>query len=250
MRGAHLKRCDVCQWELEDEDNECPYCAVMARNKVKQLRFLRFANFTEWLANDGVWLILDMIGLVGHMREASNDRAAAGPTSSSDDTPAEVSPHSVPSKSVRATSRGKIGDANQANGLSSPMPKEPRGIRPTSENGARKMDREEKRQLRERIGEHLDVSHTRLTDDEAKRLVDFIDNYDSYRGRSETRTESHDGWGSDGKYTQREEYTDTFTDEVGIREDYSYQNDDGTGGGWSTDIRDARGILDRLKDHD
>lgn len=244
-----MKRCDVCQWELEDEDDECPYCAVMARNKIKQLRFLRFAKFTEWLANDGVWLILDMIGLVGYMREASNDRAAAGPTSSSDDTPAEVSPHSVPSKSVRATSRGKMGDANQADGSSSPMPKEPRGVRPTSENGARKMDREEKRKLREHIGEHVDVSRARLRDDEAKRLGEFVDDYGSRRGQSETREWSTRGWSSDGRYIRHHRQTDTFTEEVGIRREYSYQDDDGQKGSETTDVKDARGILNWLDEH-
>lgn len=50
------------------------------------------------------------------------------------------------------------------------------------------MDRNEKKRIRDYIGEHLDVSGTRLTVDEAIRLRDFIDQYDeSYKGRSETR---------------------------------------------------------------
>ena len=36
------------------------------------------------------------------------------------------------------------------------------------------MDRNEKKRLRERIGEHLDVSGARLTDDEALQLADLV----------------------------------------------------------------------------
>lgn len=111
------------------------------------------------------------------------------------------------------------------------------------------MDQHEKRRLRAYIGERLDVSGTRLTDDEAIFLSDFVDKYDeTYRGRSETRTTSRDGWSSDGKYTRRETFTDTFTDDVGIRQDYEYQDDDGQGGRSTTVITDARGILNWFRD--
>src|SRR5690625_3152040 len=89
------------------------------------------------------------------------------------------------------------------------------------------MDRNEKKRLRERIGEHLDVSGARLTDDEALQLADLVDNYENYRGQSETRTSSYDGWSSDGKYTREVTVTHTFTDDVGIRTDSSYRDDDG-----------------------
>jgi hypothetical protein len=42
--------------------------------------------------------------------------------------------------------------------------------------------------------EHLDISSTRLTDDEATFLSDFLDEYDeTYKGRTETRTTSLNG---------------------------------------------------------
>ncbi|MFF3608189.1 hypothetical protein [Streptomyces sp. NPDC002463] len=111
------------------------------------------------------------------------------------------------------------------------------------------MDRHEKKRLRDHIGEHLDVSSTRLTDDEATFLSDFLDEYDeTYKGRTETRTTSHDGWSSDGKYTRRETFTDTFTDDVGIRQDYEYQDDDGQSGTSTNVIRDARGMLNWFRD--
>lgn len=113
------------------------------------------------------------------------------------------------------------------------------------------MDRNEKKRIRDYIGEHLDVSGTRLTDDEAIQLRDFIDQYDeSYKGRSETRRSSHAGWSSDGKYTRTEEFTDSFTDEVGLRRDYGYHDDDGQSGESSHVVRDARGILNWLRDRD
>jgi hypothetical protein len=109
------------------------------------------------------------------------------------------------------------------------------------------MDKDEKKRLREHIGEHLDVSGTRLTDDEAQQLGRFVDSYDDHRGKSETRTTKRQAWSSDGKYVREETYTDTFTDEVGIRTDYSYQDDDGQSDSSSTEIRDARGVLNWLK---
>jgi len=111
------------------------------------------------------------------------------------------------------------------------------------------MDRNEKKRLREAIGERLDVSNARLSDDEAELLHDFVEDYDDkYRGQSTTRTSSHVGWSSDGKYIRTEEYTDTFTDDVGIREDYRYHDDDGQSGESSRELKDARGILNWLKD--
>jgi hypothetical protein len=111
------------------------------------------------------------------------------------------------------------------------------------------VDRHEKKRLRDYIGEHLDVSRTRLTDDETTFLSDFLDEYDeTYKGRTETRTTSHNGWGSDGKYTRRETFTDTFTDDVGIRQDYEYRDDDGQSGKSTNVITDARGILNWFRD--
>ena len=109
------------------------------------------------------------------------------------------------------------------------------------------MDRHEKKRLRDHIGEYLDVSNTRLTDYEASLLVDFIDTYDErYKGQSQTRTTSHDSWSSDGRFTRKETFTDTFPDEVGIRQDYEYQDDDGQSGSSTSLIQDARGVLNWL----
>ncbi|MPY12095.1 hypothetical protein [Arthrobacter bussei] len=106
------------------------------------------------------------------------------------------------------------------------------------------MDRNEKKRLRERIGEKIDVSGTRMSDDEATFLAGVIDKYDEqYRGDSSTKTSSFTGSSSEGKYTRTETWTHTFTDEVGIRQDYEYHDDDGQTGKDSKVIKDARGIL-------
>ena len=111
------------------------------------------------------------------------------------------------------------------------------------------MDRNDKKRLRDHIGEHLDVSTSRLTDDEATFLKGFVDDYDgTHKGRSTTRDRTHDGWSSDGRFTRKEQFTDTFTNEVGIHQDYSYQDDDGQTGQSSRDIKDARGILNWFRD--
>lgn len=112
------------------------------------------------------------------------------------------------------------------------------------------MNRDEKKQLRSHIGDYLDVSGTRMTDDEASFLGDFIDNYeDDYKGKSETHTHTFRDWCSDGRYTREETTTHTFTDTPGIHEDYSYKDDDGQSGSSSNDITDARGILNWFRDH-
>lgn len=111
------------------------------------------------------------------------------------------------------------------------------------------MDRNEKKQLRERIGEHLDVSGTRLTDGEATFLGQFIDEYgEMHQGRTETRKHSYERWSSDGKYTRTMTSTDTFTDNIGIRQDSSYVDDDGQTDSSSRTIKDARGILNWFRD--
>ncbi len=112
------------------------------------------------------------------------------------------------------------------------------------------MDRDEKRSLRHHIGQHLDVSNARMTDDEALTLARFVDQYDeSYRGTSlPPRTRTRPGWGSDGKYIVTETYTDSFPDEVGIRQTYEYKDDDGEHRTTVTDVTDARRVLNWLRD--
>ena len=102
------------------------------------------------------------------------------------------------------------------------------------------MDRNEKKKLREKISEFLDLEHTRLSDDDASLLSDFVDNYDDYRGSSHTRTSSYDGFSSDGKFTRKETTTETFLDSPGVRVDYSFTDDDGMTGESSHEIRDGR----------
>jgi hypothetical protein len=108
------------------------------------------------------------------------------------------------------------------------------------------MDRGEKARMRGYIGQHLDVSGTRLSDYQAQRLVDFIDDYDQYRGRSFTKNSTHTGWSSDGRYVRSETIVDTFTDAVGIHREHSYRDDDGQEGSHAQIIATARGILDWL----
>ncbi|WP_099332785.1 hypothetical protein [Actinomyces minihominis] len=111
------------------------------------------------------------------------------------------------------------------------------------------MDRSEKKRLRAKIGEHLDVSRARLTDDEAGFLSDFIDDYDQYRGTSETESDSYTGWSSDGKYTRKTTQTTTFTDDPGIEIASSYRDDDGQTGESRKHIQDARGVLDWFREN-
>lgn len=110
------------------------------------------------------------------------------------------------------------------------------------------MDQKEKKEKKEHIGKHININNARLKDGEVNTLFDFVNNYDDdYKGKSKTKKRTYDGWSSDGKYTRQEEYTSTFTEDVGIHEEYRYYDDDGQSGGNSTHIKDARGILNWFK---
>ncbi|KAF2412533.1 hypothetical protein B1729_14570 [Microbacterium sp. B35-04] len=111
------------------------------------------------------------------------------------------------------------------------------------------MDRGDKARTRDYIGQYLDVSGSRLSDYQAQRLVDFIENYDKYRGQSFTKKRSTPGWGSDGRYERTEIIIDTFTDAVGIQRETLHRYDDGQEDRYAENITTARGILDWLDAH-
>ena len=107
------------------------------------------------------------------------------------------------------------------------------------------MNKQEKRNY---IGQHIDISHARLTDNEADTLCDLIKNYDSYKGKSKTETRTSPGICSEGKFTRTDTLKFSFDeDSVAIRCDYSYVDDDGESGSSTNTISDARGILSNLK---
>ncbi len=64
---------------------------------------------------------------------------------------------------------------------------------------------------------------------------------------TKTKKRSFDGWSSDGKFTRHEEEKYTFTDDIGIEEEYRYRDDDGQTGGYTKKNKDARGIINWLK---
>lgn len=110
------------------------------------------------------------------------------------------------------------------------------------------MNRNEKKAKKDYISKYLDTNNTRLKDEEVEFLCDFIDEYDDkYKGETHTKENSYTGWSSDGKYTRTEENTYTFSDDIGIHEEYKYYDDDGQTGESSGHIKDARGILNWFK---
>ena len=50
------------------------------------------------------------------------------------------------------------------------------------------MDRGKKKRLRDKISQSIDITSTRLSDDEALELSDFVDDYDSYAGHQTVTT--------------------------------------------------------------
>ncbi len=110
------------------------------------------------------------------------------------------------------------------------------------------MDQKEKKEKKNLISKHLETKNTRLKDEEVDKLFNFVNEYDDkYKGKSKTKKNSYDGWSSDGKYTRWEEHKSTFTEDIGIREDYKYHDDDGQKGEQSKEIKDARGVLNWFK---
>lgn len=110
-------------------------------------------------------------------------------------------------------------------------------------------DRGDGAQMRAYIGQHLDVAGTRLSEYQARRLVDFIDNYDQYRGKSFKKETPSRGFSSDGRYARTETVVDTFTDPIGIRREISHRYDDGKENRFVEHISTARGIFDWLFEH-
>ena len=111
------------------------------------------------------------------------------------------------------------------------------------------MDRNEKKRRREFIGEHLDVSGTRLNDDETRMLCDYIENFaDDYSGQSETRRTTTKGFDRGDTYRRTVECTTTFKGDMSIREVCQVSYDDGQiDDPTMVIIKDARGIVNRLK---
>ena len=111
-------------------------------------------------------------------------------------------------------------------------------------------DRGKKKRLRDKISQSIDITSTRLSDDEAQELSDFVDEYDSYAGTSTTRERSWKDWSSDGYYRRTETTTDTFMEDgVGIRRETHVHDDDGTEWTDTDEITDGRGILKWLREH-
>ena len=103
------------------------------------------------------------------------------------------------------------------------------------------MNHKEKRAY---IGQHLDLSKTRLTESDADILCDFIDKYDDYKGKSKTVRHCGDGISSDGKWSWERETTYTFNNTPGIHEESDYTTDENEHSHTSRDITSGRGILD------
>lgn len=97
------------------------------------------------------------------------------------------------------------------------------------------MNRKEKNEMKQYIGQFLDIAGGRYTDEEVEALYDAVENREFYNGRSYSAgPRSHDSWYSEGKFTRTEQTTWTFrcdSDGIRIDEDYSYHDDDGQEGG-------------------
>ena len=99
---------------------------------------------------------------------------------------------------------------------------------------------------REYIGRYIDIEGTRLSDDDAELLIDFIDNINSYNDIVKERRET--GISSEGKFTRiiRDEYI--VNGDYTITHINSDRDDDGQTGGYTEELTSAREIVDVLKE--
>ena len=110
------------------------------------------------------------------------------------------------------------------------------------------MDPREKREIRDYIGQYVDLAKTRLSDDDALFLRDIIKNWAEYAGRVRSHTNMGDGWGSDGKYTRVMKTTTTFLkDRVAVEIEMSQKLDGVDHGGSHTVVTTGRGLINLFK---
>ena len=112
------------------------------------------------------------------------------------------------------------------------------------------MERKERAQKRSRIGEKIDLSNGRFSDDEINQLYDIVNNPQKYDGKTKTHHDKYTSFSSDGKFTRtsQDKYTlKAGADDVQIEESYSYHDDDGQSGTQETVYKKGRDILNILK---
>ncbi len=96
---------------------------------------------------------------------------------------------------------------------------------------------------RDYLAQYIDISNARLSDNDVSLLNDFINNIGSHF----ERTTSYDGWSSDGRYTRTATNEYIIESDYTITHNYSYNDDDGQGGSYSTSYSEARDIINILK---
>ncbi|MCR5836952.1 MAG: hypothetical protein K6G88_10645 [Lachnospiraceae bacterium] len=105
------------------------------------------------------------------------------------------------------------------------------------------MNKKEKKKV---ISERIDLANGRFKDSEVDLLYDMVTNTDDYNGKSKTIKNSFTSFCSDGKYTRNEETNyNIFADSesVKIREEYSYNDDDGQTGSFEKEHTTGRDIV-------
>lgn len=100
------------------------------------------------------------------------------------------------------------------------------------------------------IGE-IDVTGSRLKDNEKQFLEAYSEQYDRFKGKEQTVETKTDGWSSDGRYTRYTKAKHSFGDDkMSITVDNSYKDDDGQTGGSSSYVESkARNIINYFKEN-
>lgn len=111
------------------------------------------------------------------------------------------------------------------------------------------MNRKEKNEIKERLGQFMDFSNGRFKDEEVERLASIVDNRDEYDGSSRTYRSSYKTFDSEDTYRVEESDTYTFhSDDSGIRIDRDFVRDwdDGQHDTQHESFSTARGILNMI----
>jgi len=92
------------------------------------------------------------------------------------------------------------------------------------------MDRKEKKERKEKLSQHMDLSNSRFTDYEIEKLESIVNNQETLNGQIKTKRKSYKAFDSEDRYNVDEKSTYTFCSDgskIRIIEDYEKKYDDG-----------------------
>jgi len=95
----------------------------------------------------------------------------------------------------------------------------------------------------------IDVTGSKLKENEKQFLREFSEQSNRFIGKEQTKSTSHTGWCSDGKYTRQTETKYIFGEDMSIAIKTSYRDDDGQSGSSCSTLTNGRDIINFVKEN-